>query len=190
MYIHHRFACESVEGIIMSSQKSMKNGSSSSTSKTSTPSKSPGIKTIERVLTQCGTPEKSRDDPPPSPADPQTIVGALIPQFIKSIPPKTESATKNKVEVQRELIKRKDRVRDKLRSGFEKNKVVAGDHVNELCSKLDRELTAVINAYVKSITEVASKNAREMFCTIVPKGMNNNENNTLLSINLSPYYYS
>ena len=156
----------------MSSQKSsMKNGSSSS--KKSSPSKSPaGIKTIERVLSWVsGNSDKSKDhDAPPSPADPQSIVGAIITQYIKSVPPKSESATKNKPEVQRELEKRKDKVRDKLRSGFDKNKVVAGDHVNELCSKLDRELTAVINAYVKSITEVANKTARDVISTILPKG--------------------
>ena len=77
------------------------------------------------------------------------------------------------------MEKRKDKVRDKLRSGFEKNKVVAGDHVNELCSKLDRELTAVINAYVKSIADVANKAARDVINTLLSKGTNRRQRRTI-----------
>lgn len=60
-------------------------------------------------------------------------------------------------------------MRDKLRSGFEKNKVVAEDHVDELCNRLDRELTGVINAYLRSVTDAACKSTKEVLTTLVPK---------------------
>ena len=111
-----------------------------------------------------------KDKEPPSPsADPNTIVTAIVPTFIKSIPPKSESGTKTKPDVQQELERRKIAVLEKLRNGFQKNKVVADHHVDELCTKLDKELNNVIQAYLKSVTDAACKSAREIMTTVIPQ---------------------
>ena len=112
--------------------------------------------------------EKNKEPPSPS-VDPSTIVNAIVPTFIKSIPPKSESGFKSKSDVQQELERKKKSVLEKLRNGFQKNKVVADHHIDELCIKLDKELNNVIQAYLKSVSDAACKSAKEIMITVIPQ---------------------
>ena len=103
-------------------------------------------------------------------ADPNVLLGAVVPAFIKSMPLKAESGKRPKVEVNSELVQRKDEVKAKLRAAFEKNKVVRPEHLEELLSKLDEEMANVIHAYLKSCAEVACKAARDATTAVLPKG--------------------
>jgi hypothetical protein len=93
---------------------------------------------------------------------------AIVPSFIKSIPPKMESAMRVKADVHKELERKKDSVRDRLKSGFGKNNIVADEDIEEMCTKLDQELTNVIEAYLKTITDGGCKAAKDALSTVIP----------------------
>jgi hypothetical protein len=102
-------------------------------------------------------------------ADPSAMVSTIVKQFIATLATKAESAGRPRPDVEAELHRKKGKVVATLRSGFDKNKVVESNHVNELCSKLDRELNGVIAAYLKSVGEGAVKAAQEVMPGVVPK---------------------
>ena len=105
----------------------------------------------------------------PVAANPETILTAIVPQFIKSIPAKADGGMRPKLEVLADLEKKRDRLRDKLRAGFEKNKVVADSHVEEVCEKLDEELNSIIEAYARSVSEASLKYANNTIKEVIPR---------------------
>ena len=148
----------------MSSEKKAQSGILSWIGVSPSPVKSKGTSTVAGNVPTIPQPQ-----PGTVVVNPDTILSAIVPQFVKSMPPKSESGKQPKSDLKIELGKRCDRLCQKLRAGFEKNKVVDDHHINEVCSRLRDELEVVVEAYFKSITESAVKLAREKMKEVVPK---------------------
>jgi hypothetical protein len=107
-----------------------------------------------------------------SPADIPTagsVITAVVPQFIRTIPPKAESAGKPKEDVRSTLEKRRDKVVGQLKSTLEKGGAVDEATIDDICSKLSHELTLVTKAYLKAVTDAGAAIARLKITDAIPK---------------------
>jgi len=97
----------------------------------------------------------------------QPSVEVLVPQFIKSIPPKSESALKAKSDVLVALDRRRDKLREQLRQSLTDN----DDHATTdlVCNELDVELKKIIAAYVKPISDAALSVAKSKVPDVIPR---------------------
>ena len=98
-----------------------------------------------------------------------SVISAIVPQFIKIVPPKSESAYKAKVDVLLDLERKKDRLVDQLRESFTANSNVDQTTVDQLCGDLDKELRMVIVAYMKPITDAAINLAKARVRDLIPR---------------------
>ena len=90
----------------------------------------------------------------------ESVIEAIVPQFIRVVPPKAESSFKSKQDVLMELERKKDKLVDQLRESFAGSKAVDEDTAELLCSELNNELRMVIVAYMKPITDAATSLAK------------------------------
>ena len=97
----------------------------------------------------------------------QPSVEILVPQFIKSIPPKSESALKAKVDVCVALDRRREKLREQLRKSLADNDDVTT--TEKVCNELDVELKKIIAAYIKPITDAALSVAKSKVPDVIPR---------------------
>ena len=99
--------------------------------------------------------------------DPTTLsVEVLVPQFIKSIAPKSESALKARSDVLLALARRRDKLREQLRKSLPDDDISTAEKV---CNELDLELKKIIAAYVKPITDAALSVAKSKLSDVIPR---------------------
>ena len=98
-----------------------------------------------------------------------SVISAIVPQFIKVVPPKSESSYKAKVDVLLDLERKKDGLVNQLRESFIANSSVEQSTVDSLCSDLDKELRMVIVAYMKPITDAAINLAKARVRDLLPR---------------------
>ena len=100
-----------------------------------------------------------------------SVINSIVPQYIKVVPPKSESSYKAKVDVLLDLERKKDRLVDQLRESFTANSNVDQSTVDSLCSDLDKELRMVIVAYMKPITDAAINLAKARVRDLLPRNI-------------------
>ena len=93
-------------------------------------------------------------------------VEVLVPQFIKSIPPKSESALKARSDVIKALARRSEKLREQLRKSLPDDDITTAEKV---CNELDSELKKIIAAYVKPITDAALSVAKSKIPDVIPR---------------------
>ena len=100
----------------------------------------------------------------------ESVIEAIVPQFIRVVPPKAESSFKSKLEVMADLDRKKDKLVEQLRESFAGSTAVDNDTAEQLCAALDKELCMVIVAYMKPITDAATSLAKARFLPLPCRG--------------------
>ena len=99
----------------------------------------------------------------------------LVPQFIRSLAPKQESALKAKSDVIMGLERRREKLREQVRKAKAAALAATGGGGDEaaaaeqMVSDLDAELKRVVSAYVKPIVDAATTLAKAKVNSVVPK---------------------
>ena len=86
------------------------------------------LEEISRIQQSEFNPEMQQEqvaNKPSGSTNPDIILSAIVPQFMKTVPTKSDGGLRPKSEVVADLEKKRDRLRDKLRAGFEVNKVIS-----------------------------------------------------------------